>query len=91
MYKDLHVLNTPFVTLRPSSPAGVLLLEAFFLKSIPSIYTIRILAMMSRLQYENHQLTNAVPPISGLDSEAVRWRRWTRVFGLPRALCSLFL
>jgi hypothetical protein len=91
MYKDLHVLDTPVVTLRPSSPAGVLLLKVFFLEAIPSIYIIRILAMMSRLQDENRQLTNAVPPISRLDSEAVRGRRWTRVFGLPRTLCSLFL
>jgi hypothetical protein len=91
MYKDLHVLNTPFVTLRSGSPAGVLLLKAFFLESIPSVYKIRILVMMSRLEDENHQLTNAVPPISRLDSEAVRGRRWTRVFGLPRTLCSLFL
>lgn len=43
------------------------------------------------MQGENHQLTNAVPPISRLNSEAVRGRRWTRVFGFPRALCSLFL
>src|SRR5882757_9006188 len=48
MCKDLHVLDTPFVTLRSGSPAGVLLLKAFFLESIPSIYIIRILAIMSR-------------------------------------------
>ena len=39
----------------------------------------------------NRQLTNAVPPISRFNPEAVRGRRWTRVLGFPRALCSLFL
>jgi hypothetical protein len=47
MYKDLHVLHTPIVTLLSSSPPGVLLLKALFLESIPSVYIIRILAMMS--------------------------------------------
>ena len=30
MYKDLHVLDTPFVTLRSGSPASILLLKSIF-------------------------------------------------------------
>lgn len=52
MYEDLHVLDTPVVTLLSGSPAGVLLLKVFYLESIPSIYIIRILAMMSRCGME---------------------------------------
>ena len=92
MYTDLHVLDTPIVTLLPSSPAGVLLLKPFLLEPIPSIYVIYVFSDDVEMQDENQsQLTNAVPPISRLNSKAVRGRRRTCVFGLPRALCSLFL
>ena len=47
MYKDLHVLDAPLVTLRPSSSAGVLLLEVLFLKPISTIYNM-YLAMKCR-------------------------------------------
>ena len=86
MYKGLHILDAPFMTLLSGSSAGVLLLEVLFLESISPIYIIRILAMMSICRKETHQLTNTVPSKSRLNSEAVGGRRWTRIFGFARAL-----
>ena len=51
MYKGLHVLDAPLVTLRSGSSASVLLLEVLFLEPISTIYN-TYLAMMSKCRNE---------------------------------------